>query len=313
MSIRKIFIMPLFFIFLIFFNAKGFPDIFSQKNWDFYFKRGVIQFNAAMYSDAKDSFQKALDRNPLSFESINYLAEISLIEKNKTLAIDLFKKSLEIENNQPMIHIKLGEILEYFGKTPEALTHYKSAYALDQNLIPAMINYSRMLRLKGDKNSANEILDRCKELNLSRSKSLRDEAASIKNSNSTKAEELYLEAIKANPADFDTYFSLASFYREKRNPQKAIEVMENLKKIKSDYAPAYFYLGNLYYDSKLSGNTRKHYINLAIKNLEDGLKIETDSEVMFHLSRIYKEIGNNEKAEDIEKEALLMQQKTATQ
>jgi hypothetical protein len=37
---------------------------------------------------------KSLDRNPLSFESINYLAEISLIEKNKTLAIDLFKKSL---------------------------------------------------------------------------------------------------------------------------------------------------------------------------------------------------------------------------
>lgn len=295
--------MPLFLIILIFFKEQSFPDIFSRKDWSFYFERGVIQFNASMYNDAKDSFHKVLELKPDSFEAMNYLAEIYIIHKNKIAAMEFFQKSLSINNKQIGIHIKLGEMLEYFGKTAEAFTHYEEAYMLDKNSTLAMINYSRMLRFKGDKASADEILSQCKALNIEKSHELKAKADSLRKTNPEAAEKLYREAIQTNPADFDLYFYLASFYRGESNPQKAAELIEELKKIKNDYARAYFYLGNLYYDSKFPQNTRKYYIHLAIKNLEEGLKLEDNSEAMLHLSRIHKELKNNDKASELEQKA----------
>ncbi len=315
MSIKKI-IVPLLFFLSFFYTLSSASEIHPPDDWRYFNERGLKQFNAGMYRDSYDSMVKSLKLNPQSYESANILAEIMKIENNREQAIEYYKISLSINDNQSGVHNSLGLLLEYFGNTDEAYIHFKRSYEIDSGNLQGMINFSRFCRKRGDKDEADRLFKLCYESGISNAKPYFDRAESLRKHRPLEAGSLYVKAIEINPAYIEAYTALADLYRQEKEYENAAAIMEKLKIIKSDHAPAYFYLGNIYYNNPMSRSTRKHWINLAIKNIEDGLKLDPGSEDnWFQLAEIYRQLGNRDKAAELEKKGveLMKKKEQATQ
>lgn len=309
MSIKKI-IVPLLFFLTFFYTLSAASDIHPPDDWRYFNERGIKQFNAKMYRDAYDSMVKSLKLNPQSYESANILAEIMKIENNREQAIEYYKISLSINDSQSGVHNSLGLLLEYFGNTDDAYIHFKRSHEIDSSNLQGMINLSRFCRKRGDKGEADRLFNLCYESGIMVAKPYFDKGDSMRKLRPREAGSLYMKAIELNPAYIEAYTALADLYRQEKEYEKSAEVMEKFKIIKSDYAPAYFYLGNIYYNNPMSRSTRKHWINLAIKNIEEGLKIDPGSEDnWFHLAEIYRQLGDNDKAAALERKGVELMKK----
>ncbi len=309
MSIKKIFVPLLFFC--IFFSQESYSaDIHPPDDWRFFHERGMRQYNAGMYKDSHDSMMKALRRNPRSYESANILAEIFLFEKNRHRAIEYYEISLNIKDEQPSAHNRLGELLEFFGKHDDAYNHFKRGYELDRGNLDVTLNYSRYLRRRGEKIEADRLFNLCYNSGLETGRPLVERGKSIQKLRPMEAESLFLKAIEVSPAYREAFLSLADLYRQEKEYEKAASIIEKLKLTNTDFAPAYFYLGNIYYNNRLRGNTRKYWITMAIKNIEEGLKLDPENEDnLFHLAEIYRHIGERDKAVELEKRAVAVMKK----
>jgi len=309
MSIKKIFVPLLFFC--IFFSQESYSaDIHPPDDWRFFHERGMRQYNAGMYKDSHDSMMKALRRNPRSYESANILAEIFLLEKNRHRAIEYYEMSLNINNEQPSAHNRLGELLEFFGKHDDAYNHFKRGYELDSGNLDVTLNYSRYLRRRRENNEADRLFNLCYNSGLETGRPLVERGKSIQKLRPMEAESLFLKAIEVSPAYREAFLSLADLYRQEKEYEKAASNIEKLKLTNTDFAPAYFYLGNIYYNNRLRGNTRKYWITMAIKNIEEGLKLDPENEDnLFHLAEIYRHIGERDKAVELEKRAVAVMKK----
>jgi len=315
MSIKKN-IMPILFFSILFFTELHGTDIHPPDDWSFFYKRGVKQFHAKMYNDSHDSLVKALKRNPLSYESANYLAEIFLIQKNRHKAMEHYELSLGINDSQPVIHNRLGELLEYFGNHDDAYTHFKKGYELDSGNLHVMLNFSRYLRRRGEKSEADRLFKLCYDSGIKEGKPLLEKGRSIQKLRPMEAESLFFKAIEVSPAYREAFHALGDLYRQEKEYKKAATIIEKLKITNTDYAPAYFYLGNIYYNNRLRGNTRKYWIELAIRNIEEGLRLDPENEDnLFHLAEIYRHIGNRERAAELEQRgvAVIKKREQATQ
>lgn len=309
MSIKKIIVPILFFSVLFSIETYG-ADIHPPDDWAYFHERGMKQFNARMYKDSHDSMVKALRLNPQSYESANILAEIAVIDKNREHAIDYFKQSLGINDNQSGAHNSLGLLLEYFGNNEEAFLHFKRSHEIDTGNLQGMINLSRHYRKRGEKGEADRLFNLCNESAINSSRPLVEDGKLLTKTRPSEAAALYRKAIELNPAHIDAYIALADLYRQEQQYEKAAETIENLKRINTDYAPAYFYLGNIYYNNPLRWNTRKYRITLAIKNIEEGLRLDPGSEDnWFHLAEIYRHIGNRDRAMELEKRGVELMKK----
>ncbi len=311
MSIKNFFV-PLLFFCIFFSEASYSADIHPPDDWSFFHERGLRQYNAKMYKDSHDSMMKALRRNPRSYESANILAEIFLLEKNRHRAIEYYELSLKINDEQPSAHNRLGELLEFFGKHDDAYAHFKRGYELDSSSRNVMLNYSRYLRRRGDKNEADRIFMICYNSGLDAGKPLFARGKEIQKLRPAEAESLFQKALDVSPAYTEAYLALGDLYRQEKSYEKAAVIIEKLKLANTDYAPAYFYLGNIYYNNRLNGNIRKFWINLAIKNIEEGLKLDPENEDnLFNLAEIYRHIGERDKAAVMEQRAVAVMKKRA--
>lgn len=253
---------------------------------------------------------KALRRNPQSYESANILAEIFLLDKNRHRAIDYYEMSLKIKDEQPSAHNRLGELLEFFGKHDDAYNHFKRGYELDSNSLNVTLNYSRYLRRRGEKSEADRLFNICYNSGLEAGSPLVERGKSIQKLRPMEAESLFLKAIEMSPAYREAFVALAVLYRQEKEYEKSASIIEKLKLTNTDYAPSYFYLGNIYYNNRLKGNTRKYWINLAIKNIEEGLKLDPENEDnLFHLAEIYRHIGERDKAAELENRGVAVMKK----
>jgi len=309
MSIKNFFVPLLFFCILFLHEIYG-ADIHPPDDWSFFHERGVRQYNAKMYKDSHDSMMKALRLNPRSYESANILAEIYLLEKNRHRAIEYYEMSLRINDEQPAVHNRFGELLEFFGKHDDAYKHFRRGYELDSGNLNVTLNYSRYLRRHGEKGEADRLFTLCYDSGLEAGRPLLEKGKSIQKLRPMETESLFLKAIEVSPAYREAFVALGDLYRQERSYEKAAAIIEKLKITNTDYAPAYFYLGNIYYNNRLRGNTRKYWLNLAIKNIEDGLKLDPENEDnLFHLAEIYRHIGERDKADDLEQRAVAVMKK----
>ncbi len=288
----------LIFFFTMLLAVPGRAQRTADAGWEYFFKRGMNEYKAELYEDACDSMKKALARKPELYEAANIIADIRFIQGDRYEAIDYYTISLSINDSQPLTHNKLGELLEYYIKYNEALEHYTRGHELDPGNTRILINLSRVNRKLGNTAVAEKWFAECRDRGMAESADLVMHAGRIKSVDTSGAIRLYLEAIRVNPAHSEAYMGLADCYRQTGENEKAAAILEDLKIINPGYAPLYIYLGSIYFNDRLKGNTRKYYINLAIKNLEEAIRLQPDNaDLYLELSRIMEMLGERERAD----------------
>ena len=106
--------------------------------------------------------------------------------------------------------------------------------------------------------------------------------------NIEKAKLFYKKAIDLDKKFFTAYFNLAILLQKEKKFQEAIIEFKNSLRINPDYFGIYINLSNCYED--IGDNTS------AIKILQVGLNKNSNYEIIYNLSLIYKKIGNIDRA-----------------
>jgi len=298
--------MTVIFLYLFFYPK----IIYPARSWKYYFKKGSIQFRYEMYDYSLFNMIKALEINPKLYKAANILAEIYKIKNKNLTAIEYYKISLKINSEQPETLYRLGKLYEFYFENKKAFSCFKDAVKFNPSHIKANLSLVRHFIRENNKKLAHRHF--MISYNLSKKNSWNNYLEALeaeKKDNIEKAVKIYETIIINNPALIEAYKRLYEIHRKNNKFVKAVKYLEKLKFVKPDYEMAYISLGHIYFSQKLPGK-RKHYIDLAIKNLKKAIKINPKNyDTYMTLSRIYQYIGMNLEAEKMKKKASEAEQK----
>jgi tetratricopeptide (TPR) repeat protein len=148
---------------------------------------------------------------------------------------------------------------------------------------------------------AEKYFKQCYDSGITQSEPIYSRAEELRKKNPSRAVVEFKRALKINPAHIAAYIGLADAYRQTGEYDKAINVLEELKKNKPDYLLSYIYLGNIYYNKKPDMKRRKYFINLSIRNYEQAIKLDPrNTDIYFQLADIYKQIGERGRSAELE-------------
>jgi tetratricopeptide (TPR) repeat protein len=294
------------FFFILFFLPviSGGVDA-ARLSWDYYFERGQTQARLGMYNEAVLSLVNCLDRNPEYYQAANLLGDVYCKLNQKHLAIPCYKKSLEINDNQPGVHVILGEVYEFFSENDLAYSHFNRAIAIDPENDRARCRLVRFCVMREDRGSALKHFEVSYRKEKARSeKRIAAAARAVEKGNDKKAVGLYEGVIEDSPCVIEAYLDLYEIHKRRREFGEAAAALENLKKIRPDYEKAYVLLGYIYYNGRMAGS-RKLHIEQALANLKKAVDLNPDNfDACYSISEIYKYIRKDIEARQWEEKGL---------
>jgi tetratricopeptide (TPR) repeat protein len=120
-------------------------------------------------------------------------------------AVDIYRRALELDNNNPVIHYRMGYVLTQYGKLEDAEKHLKAALEIEPEFAPALASLGYVYRRRGEK--LPEGIERASHL--------------------SKAESLLVQALDLSPRLVDEegeswWGSLGGLYRRRGQINEAI-------------------------------------------------------------------------------------------
>ncbi len=287
-----------FHIVLLFFVLYSYPA-HGEDTWQYYYRKGTIEFNNEMYDFAVENLSRALKLNDSLYQAANLMAEIYMRNNMKKKALDYYVRSLSIDPTQHEIHNKAGSLYWFYLEIDEAYYHFQKAIELKENYIPAHINLVRYYVFRKDSLKAEEHFNTCHRIGKTKSDPLIREAAKHHQQGKTGiAIRKYREATGVNPAARRAYYQLANLYRQEKDIEKAIQVLETLLDVKPDDERSLVTLAHMYFTS-LPLKQRKRKLNLALRYLERAVSINPENETSWLLMHdIHSFMGNDVQASE---------------
>ena len=213
-------------------------------------------FNSNKINEAKNEIDKQLIKYPHSSILLNILGAVFASKNKLNLAIENYKKAININSNYAQAHNNLGIALHKFNKPHESIPCYKKAINLKNDFAEAYNNLGNALREIG---SAKESLQH------------------------------FEKAIKIKPDYTDAFYSLGGAHQDLGNKLQALENFKKTIKIKPDYAEVYNNLGLLFEDLSRFEDSLSYY-NKAI-NLKPN-----DEKTYNNLGNLLNHLGKYDEA-----------------
>ena len=288
---RKLSIIKYVIFFFIFFFLADAGGGAAGPSWEYYYERGRTQARLGLYTSAVLSLDICMDLNPKHYPAANLIGEVYVKMNQKHLAIPWYKKSLEINDNQPGIHVTLGELYEFFSENDLAYRHFSRAVAIDPENDRARCRLVRFCVLRGDYQAARNNLETSYRTEKERSaKRLAAAARAAEKGDDKKAAGLYERVIAESPCITEAYLDLYEIHKRRKDFTAAAAVLEALKKIRPDYEKVYVLLGYTYFTGRMAG-PRKLRIDQALENLKKAVEINPDNhDACYTIAEIYTDI-----------------------
>lgn len=285
---------------LILFN----PAIsFSEENWEYYEKLGILQYNEGMNDFALQSLTKAIRLNPNAFRSENALGNLLLKSNQKIQAKECFTRSLQINGKQDDIHVILAELEDYYFNIENSKKHFLEAVTINPTNVRAYIGLSRIYDLLNDKTNADASYKKAASFNKTAGDSNLEKARKyLKAHDNVSAEIYYKRTIEINPAETEAYFEISSLYRATNRKIDALKYLERYKYIRPHDDKTYFYISNLYLTGKINKKRLKE-LEFGLQNILKAIELNNSQPEYFSiLSQFYRLLGKSDKADEAEKQ-----------
>lgn len=119
------------------------------KNYLAHNNLGVAYMEKGMLDDARLSFEKAVQYNPLYYEAYLSLGVVLARQGRLAEGRKNIEKALSIKPDYPEAHLSLGSILVWEGKSEAASGEFERAAALDPRYVNAHLNLGLLLKSMG--------------------------------------------------------------------------------------------------------------------------------------------------------------------
>jgi len=150
-----------------------------------------------------------------------------------------FKKALELEPNDPVVHYNLAQVYLSQGKLDEALEMLERGVALDPESAQLQLLYGKALAVKGEL---------------------------------AKAEEAFKKGTQLDPLNAGAWLSLGQVYYLEKKYDEAVKALQNSIELDPlSYPEAYFYLGRTLLEQGKKEEARSNFskaVKLAPENAE---------------------------------------------
>jgi len=206
------------------------------------------------YEKAKELYEKIISLKPDHFRAYQKLAKIELAKGNKETAIKHYEKSLEINDSDANVWNDLGNVYYDIFDYENAVRCYKKTVEKNKEFYWGYYNIGLSLAEKSP-NDEKIRKEACEWF---------EKALKIKNdyypamnelglynldfNNFAKAEDYFMQAIKAFPDYKFPYYNLATIYKKREEKEKAKAYLYKALQIDSKYAAALNNMGILYYN-----------------------------------------------------------------
>ena len=195
-------------------------------------------------SDASDSFEKALQIDPLSVAIHNNLG-IVLVEQGRVdEAVHHFSEAMRIDPEHSRSRLNLGNILAQQGRLDEAIGHYKAALQIDPNQARAQYRLGRAL---AGRNRLEEAITRFSEavrLDPSLEEAYNDMGVALaEQGRLDEAIEAYTKILNLDPEHPKAHYSLGLLYRRLDQLDEAIWHFSESLRVVPDYRDAHNAIG----------------------------------------------------------------------
>ncbi|MBF0358328.1 MAG: tetratricopeptide repeat protein [Magnetococcales bacterium] len=277
------------------------------------YSKAVEHFNAGRYTQADQLCTAIINASPNHVDAINLLGVVAQRVNRHDLAVEQFRRAINIDSSRGLLYFNLGSSLYPLGRREEAVEALKTALekepgnsqignylnavlnretdsaedALKQainchqsgRLNEAVVNYQKAIYLEADYPQAHCNYGVClKELGRF------DEAVAS-----------YQRAIAIADDYADAHYNLANIMRDLGRFDEAVASYQRTIAIADDYADAHYNLANIYMDQER--------LDDAVLSYQKALTIKPD------YAKAYSNLGNTFKKQDKLAEATICYQK----
>ncbi len=212
--------------------------------------------------------------------------------------IDLLKKTLELNPDDPDSNYKLGKALQEQGDLNAAIDSYKQAIQLKPNYPDALNNLGTALKQQGDLNAAIDSYKQAIQLKPSSPELLNNLGTALKQQGDLNAAiDSYNKALSLKPNFQEAHYNLGNVLKEQGDLNAAINSYKQAIQLNPNYPDALYNLGNAL---KQQGD-----LNAAIDSYKQAIQLNPNwPEVLNNLGTALMEQGNLNAAIDSFKKAL---------
>ena len=195
------------------------------------------------FKNAEILYKKILKIDPNHFESIFYLASLSVQTKNFDKAKQLFQKALQIRPNHAITCNNLGLIFQELGEYKKAINSYKKAIKIRPDLATAHNNLGLTFEKLEELQKATNCYQKAIQIDPHYSLAHYNFGNILKKLGKyTKATNSYKKAIEIRPNFAAAHNNLGDTLSELGEHEKAISCYQKAIQIKPDYSEAYWNL-----------------------------------------------------------------------
>ncbi|MBF0484024.1 MAG: tetratricopeptide repeat protein [Candidatus Omnitrophica bacterium] len=243
--------------------------------------QAAAYFKEKNYSKAQDLFQKAA-KVKLSdrWKDLSNLGVLAAKENNLNLAVEYFKKALELSPNQPDILNNLANAYSESGKFEEAVKEFFRAYALgQQNKILAM-NLALAYEKNKDFINAQKFYEKASEIEPTDENIKFDIFRMVFLNHEQDKINFWIEKLSKESADKDILVKAGNICAFHKMLMPAFDFYYKALKVDASFVPAYVGIG------KLMGHIGN--FDEALKAIDQGLKMNPNNSELLDLMKKVK-------------------------
>lgn len=238
----------------------------EPKNDELYYLRAKTLLETGKSQDALMNIQKAISLAPKNAQYYVLQADILFSQGETALAFSALQNAIEKDGKCREAYLKSAELSLYLKDYDKVLFNVNQILLLDKNNAEAYFLRGWAMKEAGD--TAKAIKDYRKAVEL---KGDYEEAfEELGNLYASHGDPLAVEYLKStlniNPKNVQAMYSLALFYQEHDAWQQALEIYEQLLKIKPDHADALHNVGWINFEYKQDYDLAIECFTSAIKH-----------------------------------------------
>ncbi len=228
--------------------AKVLARKFNPTTLDMHLQNFKKYFENRDLNSAEDELAKAAEAAPESPTLLYHSGQLAAARGDTNKAIDYFKGAIDKKPMFVKAYNAIGEIYESLGDIGSAIRYYEMAHDISPANSERLIALSKLYYKTGEEQKAEVILKEAHSdvrEDVSTSGHLLGEIYLSKNENE-KALEVLTKTHSKNPSDISIMQSLADAYRKVGKPEQALELYNEILRISSSNAQAYYHMGKTY-------------------------------------------------------------------
>ncbi len=204
----------------------------------------VSLYHQGKYDDVLSRSAQLIKEYPHTFVLQNIIGAICFEKGQKKVAIEHFRKVIELRPHHPHAYNNIGTVLIDVGEYQEAESNLKKAIELQPDYVEAYNNLGNAYKAMEEFNKAIQVYEKAIELNPQYYEAYNNLGAVLgKNEQYDEAIEAYNTALSIYPEGFDTYYNMAVTLQDQNKLEKAIETYKKVLVFKPDHAESYINIG----------------------------------------------------------------------